>query len=88
MKNIIIFGAGDGALRVREMLDGVNIVAYIDNNPLKVGCKFQGKSIINLKDIGDYIFDEIIIASISNKEIKEQLVNSGLVELKLKNRKT
>lgn len=79
--DILMFGAGDGALRVKYMLeDDINILAYIDNDKKKVGRIFEGKSIIFPMDIENYNYEKIIIASIHYDQIEYQLIHDLNIE--------
>lgn len=83
--NVLIFGAGDGGRKVTEMLnnDNVKILAYIDNNPEKVGQKVYGKEIIPPQKISSFNYDYILIASMYYDEILQQLIHMGIEKNKI-----
>lgn len=80
-KRIIVFGAGNGGLRVSYLLDEqYEIIAYSDNNPEKQGNQFLNKPVIPPVNINDYDFDLIIIATLNAREIYMQLTDELKVD--------
>lgn len=76
MEDIVIFGASGGAIKVAQTLQSLNIdfKYFVDNDPEKWGDLLLNKKINNpLELINDSC--EIIIASIYQEEIEEQLKN-------------
>ncbi len=73
---IMIFGTGDGARKVLELidLDKVNVIAYLDNDVSKQGELHNGVRVINPQKINTYKYDYIVIGSMYYEEIIEQLI--------------
>lgn len=80
---IVVFGTGKVYAANRAKLLGMNIVAFLDNNPDKQGTYLDGKIIDLPQNIRKYDYDYIIIASIYYKDMRKQLerqgVDSGLI---------
>jgi len=77
IKNVMIFGAGScGRRHYHDIKD--TILCFVDNDEAKQGTKIYGKTVISPKEIADYEYDQIIIASIYHTEIKNQLIYMGL----------
>lgn len=76
MKNILLFGTGDGA-RKYLLKNGanLNILAAFDNDLNKHNSFIEGIKIHSPKEINNFDFDEIIIVSQWAKDIYQQLVN-------------
>lgn len=67
---VVFFGTGKSREIIETLInDRVDIVCYIDNDSRKVGEKIK-----------EVKFDYVIIASQYNKEIFEQLKNTGVKE--------
>jgi glycosyltransferase family protein len=81
----MIFGIGKGADLVEKALinDKANIVGYLDNNKLKQGKYYKELPIIAPKNVKEYNFDYIIIATLHHQSIIEQLVSLGVDMTKL-----
>ena len=81
-KYIYVFGAGvDGESFGKALSDHINILAYVDNNKAGEGKRFQGKTIISLKQCLERRMkgQPILIASYRfAMEIIEQLEEIGL----------
>ena len=81
-KYIYVFGAGvDGESFGKALSDHINILAYVDNNKSGEGKRFQGKTIISLKQCLERRMkgQPILIASYRfAMEIIEQLEEIGL----------
>jgi len=82
--NVYLFGASSAGIRVKKILEkcGVSIVAFIDNNPNKVGMELDGAEILSyaaacslLKEQESYI---IQITSTYEREIAKQLEQEQL----------
>jgi DltD C-terminal region. len=80
MVNILLFGVGSGINKVIEAINfsTVNILAFVDNHPKKVGRIFNEKKIISIKDIKEYEYDYIIISSSFFYDIISQLEELGI----------
>ena len=73
-KKVILFGAGDGGLRVHYLLNQqFEVVAFVDNNESKHGEKLLSKPIISPTAIASFDYDFIIIANIHGKAVYKQL---------------
>jgi FlaA1/EpsC-like NDP-sugar epimerase len=82
---VMIYGAGEAGVATKRTFDhdpNVNkvIVAYVDDDPRKVGKTIDGIRILDAKNLGDYIvehqLDEIIFASYTiPKEKKSEVVD-------------
>jgi len=87
MKNIIIFGAslfGEKVFNYYKNKKEISIIAFCDNDTSKHNQKLFDKNIISPDTIFDYTFDEIIIASSYEQEIKEQLIKMNIEKNKIK----
>lgn len=86
-KPILIFGAGGAARSVTEIVDPARteIVAYVDNAPVKQGTTFCGRPVIAPWQIKDLPHEAIFIASAFHKEIIPQLLKLGTPEEKIIN---
>ncbi|MCI9078946.1 MAG: hypothetical protein HFH68_08490 [Lachnospiraceae bacterium] len=90
---ILIFGSGSAVnIYIRDyrefFLNNINIMAFVDNDKQKQGCKFLEKDIISPDCICKFSFDLILICSVYEEEIFEQLIhNYGLSEKKIYTRR-
>ncbi len=78
---IILYGTGKTSQPIMKKLcqiSSIQVTAVADGNLLKEGQDFYGHKIIAPKDISNYSYDYLIIASIFKDEIKEQLKNIGV----------
>lgn len=72
---VILFGAGDGGLRVYYALNHeFETIAFIDNDSNKQGQKILNKPIISPNEISKFDYDYVIIANIHGIAIKKQLI--------------
>lgn len=82
MLNIIIFGTGKVFEKKIDTIltcNNLKIVGYIDNNPLKIGKRIQGKSVYNPEMIKDLSYDYVLITSENYlREMEEQLLAFGV----------
>ncbi len=78
MKNwkVILFGAGQAGICLLERIKN-HVVCIADNDAEKQGGKLLGKPIISPAQIADFEFDVIVIASIWENEIRDQLLKMG-----------
>lgn len=83
MDKIVLFGAGKMGKRI---LEGAcyDVIAIIDNNPLKQGETLCGKPIISLEDYKKKYSDyKILIANVQAKEVKEQLLANKITNFSI-----
>ncbi|MBO1255250.1 DUF563 domain-containing protein [Alteromonas sp. 5E99-2] len=73
-KKVFIFGTGAGGKYLFDSIQSqYKVLGFLDNNSNKHGTRFCGKPVFDPKEIGEKMFDTIIIASDSYKEIHKQL---------------
>ncbi len=81
-RRAILFGAGASAFEVQKVLArfGIEIVAYADNSAAKQGTEFRNRPVIAPTDIEAHLDGStaIIIASVYQREIAEQLKHLGI----------
>lgn len=86
MKNIIIFGAslfGEKVFNYYKDNKDIHITFFCDNDISKHNTMLFDKKIISPAELLKNNFDEIVIASSYEKEIKEQLLNMKIDENKI-----
>lgn len=92
--NIFIFGTGNAAVFYikdnKEFFENnIEIIAFVDNNEKKQKQKFIGKEVIAPDCIFKYNYDIILICSVYEEEIYEQLVSEiGILEEKIYTRRS
>ena len=75
-KKIVLFGTGSVALLFHGLFaEKCRILCFCDNNTSNQGKKIKGKPVIDPKNITEYEFDYVLIASSFDLEIYDQLVN-------------
>ncbi len=85
-KQILVFGTGQSSTGIEHacLLHGFNIVAYIDNDPKKIGAIRHGRPIIAPSDIYKFSYDRVVTASIAfQDEMRKQLVELGVPDGKI-----
>lgn len=76
---IILWGAGNYGDRIFARLGADNIVAYIDNDPNKIGKTLHGKKIISLEEYeSDYKDVYIVITMLAENNIGTLLQEKGI----------
>jgi len=80
LKNIVLFGSGNGAKEYLLKIKDCNILAIFDNDIKKHGTSFEGIKIYSPSKINSFNFDEIVIVSQWVKDIYEQLINELKVD--------
>jgi hypothetical protein len=73
-----IFGTGSGAMKVWEVLAGIDsadAVWFADNNPQQQGRDLLGLEVIAPSDIPGRAFDAVVIGSMSRDPIRKQLLD-------------
>ncbi|NMA48282.1 MAG: hypothetical protein GX947_00690, partial [Tissierellia bacterium] len=82
-KDVVIFGAGEAGKYVFHLLQdleinfgkNIHIKYFVDNDEKKWGTFWSDIEIISIEDIDINNIDKIIVASMWNKEILNQLLN-------------
>ncbi|WCM60902.1 TylF/MycF/NovP-related O-methyltransferase [Paenibacillus polymyxa] len=78
---VVIFGAGDGGLRVHYLLsDEFEVIAFADNDVSKQGSKFLSKPVVAPNEICKLVFDYVIIANIHGESVYKQLTEELSIE--------
>ncbi|KKD54571.1 MULTISPECIES: TylF/MycF/NovP-related O-methyltransferase [Paenibacillus] len=78
---VVIFGAGDGGLRVHYLLsDEFEVIAFADNDVSKQGSKFLSKLVVSPNEICKLVFDYVIIANIHGESVYKQLTEELSIE--------
>lgn len=78
---VILFGAGDGGLRVFYLLDDrCEVVAFVDNDASKQGGTLLSKPVISPEQIKHVDYDLIIIANIHGQSVYKQLTETLQIE--------
>ncbi|MBA2132310.1 TylF/MycF/NovP-related O-methyltransferase [Capillibacterium thermochitinicola] len=82
---VLIFGTGEGSKKALEIIDleKVQILAYLDNNRAKQGTVHNGVKVENPIAVDKYDYDYIVIASIYNQEITDQLLKMNVQRSKI-----
>jgi lipopolysaccharide cholinephosphotransferase len=75
MKRIVIFGTGGNAERVVNAGGDIyDIVAFLDNNPVRQGTHFHQRPVLAPDALPGLDYEEIVIASMWHDEIRNQLI--------------
>ena len=77
-KNILVFGTGDYYQRYKSWLEEYNILALLDNSARKQGTTLDDCPIVSPKEGIKLEYEFIIILSIYDREIREQLLTLGV----------
>jgi len=80
-KNIILFGASEFGKKTFDRYTNqkdVNIIAFSDNDAKKHNTKFLDIEVVSPLDILNLDYDEIMISSMYDEEIFEQLIQMGI----------
>lgn len=86
MKNVVLFGAslfGKKVFNYYKHNKEVNIIAFCDNDEKKHDTTFLSLKVLSVNTLVQTKYDEIIISSTYEDEIKEQLLKLGIKEDKL-----
>lgn len=81
MKNVILFGASEFGKKVLEHYktkDDINVIAFCDNDISKHDKFIDAIKIIPPKELEDTKYDFIIITSLYDEEIYEQLIDMNI----------
>lgn len=82
---VLIFGTGSGCEKVWDLLnfEKVDVLAFLDNDVLRVGTKKYNREVLAVKDVVNLTYDYIIIASQYYKEISKQLLEFKIPRRKI-----
>lgn len=86
MKNVILFGAslfGKKVFNYYKDNKEINIIAFCDNDEKKHNSIFLDKKVLSIDSLMKTEYDEIIISSTYDYEIKEQLLKLGIKDNKI-----
>lgn len=76
---IIIFGTGRRYQKLKDSLrKDIEVVSFLDNNPMKWGDMIEGISVICPEEIVHYTYDLVFLMSTYQKEMREQLLQIGV----------
>lgn len=77
---ILIWGIGSYVIQLYEtsLLKKCNIIAYVDNNPLKIGTTFGGKKVIAPSELYQLEGSIVICSMLNTVDIEEQIKSMGL----------
>lgn len=76
MENVIIFGTGSYYLHRKNRINpDYNIVAFVDNNPAKIGTEFEGLPVLSPDRMCVVGHSKVVIASTFKYEILNQLLD-------------
>lgn len=84
-KKILIFGTGDYYQRYKNWLNEYHVIALIDNNPRKQGGLLDNCRVISPEEGIGLEYDFIVILSVHDKEMREQLLSLGVDYKKIYN---
>ena len=80
----LVFGTGKYYQnRKKRMASCVDIIAFIDNNPLLQGTYIENVPVISPNDIKKFSYDAILLMSVYANEMKRQLINLGIKNEKI-----
>lgn len=80
-KEYVIFGAGNNAKKIINLLGKEKVIYIVDNDILKAGTQIEGITVFDFTQVKKDLFDKKVIISVSNqyqKEIQEQLKRNGI----------
>ena len=79
LDKVYLFGGGNNAYGVIQYIGKENIIAVVDNEPKKQGCKIMSVPIISYEDfLKEYTEERIIITTLMYSEIVKQLSANGI----------
>lgn len=81
MRHVYLFGAGSNGAAAYRFWGSENIIAFLDNNPSRVGTLHNGKPVIDVKDyISGNKKEQIIITAYRGRfQVANQLEKLGIV---------
>lgn len=79
----ILFGTGDYYNRYKKWFDDKHVVALIDNSKKKQNTVIDGHIVISPEEVLNIEYDIIVILSFYVKQMKQQLLDLGIMENKI-----
>ena len=79
----LLFGTGDYYERYKKWFAKEDVLALLDNSLVKQNTYLDGNKILSPEEGVQLPYDAIVILSFYVKEMKEQLLRSGVVEEKI-----
>lgn len=80
----IIFGTGKMYQKIKTRLrKDIEIISFIDNDPLKWDCELEGTRIVSPQIIDSLVYDFIFLLSAKQMEMKKQLLELGVLGEKI-----
>lgn len=74
MKQLVLFGAGQGAKAyIKQLKATEKVLAICDNDPAKQGCLFAGYPVIGPSQLSDLAFEQLVITTQWFQEVRQQL---------------
>lgn len=80
---VVIFGTGILYERNKEKFKGMNIVAFLDNDPNKQGTCIANIPVISPEKLKDISYDYVFLVSRYYSEMRKQLLGYGVCEDKI-----
>ncbi len=80
---VIIFGTGKKYIENKRYFQNMQIVAFLDNDKEKQGTYVDGHIVDMPENIEAYAYDYVVLASIYYKEMREQLLQLGVLPEKI-----
>lgn len=84
--NILVFGTGEASIGIEYecMLHGLNIIAFLDNDPAKWNTYREGKPIFSPAEVAQLTYDRIVTATtLYHDAMRQQLINLSVPDLKI-----
>ncbi|MBR3834105.1 MAG: hypothetical protein IKJ73_07285 [Lachnospiraceae bacterium] len=79
----LLFGTGDYYERYKKWFPKEDVLALMDNSPMKVGTQIDGVNVMTPQDAVKLPYDTIVILSFYFVEMKNQLLELGVDETKI-----
>lgn len=78
--DLFIWGSGENGRRIFSHIGAENVIAFIDNNPQKIGSSFCKKPIISYETYKEKYKDYfIVISPHESKQIEEELIRDNIM---------
>ena len=82
-QKVVVFGTGNYYQKYKEELQSYEIVAFVDNDCRKHGTSLDGVKIRPVEECARLMFDYIILLSVYEDEMKEQLLRLNICPAKI-----